>query len=176
MNKRKILAYLALILGLIMVQKSLVPIMFGGDHMPDIVLMFVLALAIIDGFDNFLPWALFAGLAYDVASRVAIGLHALIFVIIVYCVSFFSRRFLVDMRSTGAAMLLLFIVLATVVSHLFIAAWIGWNSHDARNFASALGNGWDIGIEAAYNMLMFIILFSAVRKLTKRRTILIRRG
>jgi len=171
MKKRKICAYLALILGLIMVQKSLIPILFGQQPMPDIVLMFVLALAIIDGFNDFLPWALFAGLAYDMASHLAIGLHALIFVIIVYCVSFFSRRFLVDMRSTGAAILLLFVVLATIISHLFIAAWIGWDSHNAQNFASALGNSWDIGSEVLYNALVFAVLFAAARKFTRRRTI-----
>lgn len=173
MIKGKFLAYTALIFACIIAQKSLIPIMFFGRRLPDIVLMLVLALAVIDGFDDFLPWAIGAGLAYDVAVGPVIGLHALIFVVVVYSVSFFSRRFLVDMRSMGVMTLLVFIILATLVSHLFVALWIGWDSRSALDFIGALGSGWDFAVQVSYDALAFIIIFSLARTYTKKNSALI---
>jgi len=173
MKKGKTYTYIALILLAIIAQKSLVPIMFFGRRLPDIVLMLVLALAIVDGFDDFLPWVIGAGLAYDVATRSAIGLHALIFVIVVYSVSFFSRRFLVDMRSMGVMLLLVFIILATLISHFFVALWIGWDSRSVFNGVGALGSGWDIAAHVLYNAVAFIIMFGLARNYTKKHIALI---
>jgi rod shape-determining protein MreD len=177
MRKEKILAYGLLFLLAIAAQKSLMPIMFGGQPLPDSVLMLVLALAITDGFERFWPWAVFAGLLYDLESATALGLHALIFILVTYFVSFFSRRFLVDMRSMGVAMLAFFIAAAALLSHLMVAAWMGWQANKGgRNFIGSFGGWRDLLWAIAYDALIFIFLFFIAKKLKKKKTVLISRG
>lgn len=113
--KKKIIYSLILLAALIL-QTSAVPVFFSRGFAPDLVLMLVLAWTIRDGFAGFLPWIIFAGLAYDALAYAPMGTHVLVLTLSAYLVSFFSRLFLVQIRGIGVFLLLIFVFLAMVLS------------------------------------------------------------
>lgn len=118
---KKNIIYAVVIVALLIVQTTVVPVVFGHEFPPDLVLMFALAWTIRDGFTAFLSWLVLAGLAYDALTYLPPGTHVLIFVSSAYLVSFFSRRFLVQIRGVGLALMLFLVLLSTLFSQIFMA-------------------------------------------------------
>lgn len=98
-------------------QVSLAPRLFFGGMAPDIVLVFVIIWATRQGFEKFWPWAVFAGLMVDILSLEPIGLSAASFLIIVFGISFLSKRFFVAQRGQNFLGVFVLVTLGTLVHH-----------------------------------------------------------
>ena len=156
---KKFFIYFLIIFFAIVLQVSSVPLFFKSDWPVDIVLMLVLAWTLIDGFDAFLKWAVFAGLLYDLATFSAVGLHVIIFALLAYSVSFFSKRFSVEIKGTGILLMMFFVSAATICSRAILLSHefgAGVIANDISKFWQTLGM---FSLAASCNLLIFFVLF-----------------
>ncbi len=164
---RKKIVYFILLFCAIIIQTSLLPLVSPGNIMGDIVLMLILAGAVIDGFFSFFSWAIFAGILYDLISYTTLGVHSIIFLLVVYFVSFFSRRFSVELRGVGLFLFSLFVVVATLTSRIISTLIISWDLQNINGFFRQLGSFSVISIQILYNIFFFFFCFIILRKTKK---------
>ena len=161
--KKKLVYFLIFIVAAIF-QLSFMPIVSGGHPSADAVLMAVLAWSVLDGFAAFLGWAIFFGLFYDLISYATVGVHALIFLAVVYFVSFFSRRFSMEFKGVGLLLFLAFVVVATLVSHAIIASTLAFQMGTLQGWWKSFGTAGSILIQLASNAILFLLCFAVIKK------------
>lgn len=159
--KKKIIYALVIFLS-IMVQTSSAAFFSNSNWLVDVVLMLVLAWTLIDGFDLFLPWAIFAGILYDLVAFSPIGLHVIIFSLLAYCVSFFSKRFSTEIKGMGILLVMFFTAAATIGSRAIIFFWEfgdGFFANDFSNFWMMVKFFIPVFF---YNLIIFFILYFVI--------------
>jgi rod shape-determining protein MreD len=161
------LIYGVVIFFAIIMQKSFLPIIFGENYYFDFVLMLVLAWSVHDGFFEFLPWAIIAGCLYDFFFYFSIGLHAILFSAVVYLVSFFSKRFSSDLRSSGVFLVIFFIVVTTIASNFFDIIVVNESQNVLNNFQEKFLKNYAIFYEIIINGILFAICYLAIRKIKR---------
>lgn len=164
--KKKII-YCLLILTSIVIQTSILPMVCQKCTLGDILLAFVLAGAILDGFGNFLGWAIFAGIMYDLASFSPAGVHSLIFLFITYFVSFFSRRFSVEIKGVGMVMFAAFVAAGTIFSRISMAFVNIGKPFSFDDFVKILGSPGELFLRIIVNIFLFIVCFILLKKIKK---------
>ena len=161
---KKKIVYIFIFLVIATAQLSFLPVIFGAGNVADGVLMAILAWSVIDGFFSFLSWAIFLGLFYDLISYSTIGTHALIFLLVVYFVSFFSRRITLEFRGMGLFLFLAFIVVATLLSHAIIALILAMKMQTLGGYFKSFGSMGSISLQFIYNAILFFLCFLLIRK------------
>ncbi|KKQ51136.1 MAG: Rod shape-determining protein MreD [Parcubacteria group bacterium GW2011_GWD2_38_11] len=164
--KKKIIYFLLLFCAIVL-QTSVLPLISPVYVTGDILLMLILVGSVLDGFFAFFWWAIFAGIIYDLASYMAVGVHALIFLLVVYFVSFFSRRFSVEIRGVGLALFMFFVVVATLVSRGIIALSIAWDLQTLDGYFREFGSLKIIGVQILFNIFLFFFCFFLLKKVKK---------
>ena len=149
---------------MVVLQKTALPAILHHGYLPDLVMMFVLAWTIAFGFENSLWLAIGAGSVYDLLSFVPIGTHVLIFVLIIYLVSFFSRRFSVDLKGTGVLLVLFFILASQIGSHMLLILAAGFESGFWKEFIGSLGNFKQFVLETLINCLLFFVNYAFLKR------------
>ena len=164
MKKKSV--YLIILLIAIIIQTSVLPVLMEKNSVSDNVLMLILAWSVIDGFAAFLGWAIFAGIIYDLASYTPVGIHVLVFLAIVYGVSFFSRRISLDLKGVGLLLILLFILGATFFSNLLIV--FSLTAEDFPHvFWQSLGSFSSLTIQVAVNAILFFVWYMIIKKVKR---------
>ncbi len=165
MNKKII--YCVIILFAILLQLSFLPLIIGASALGDAVLMLVLALAVIDGFTLSLSWAIVAGILYDFATYTTLGEHVIIFLLVAYVVSFFSRRLSVEVKGTGLLLLLLFIAVTTIISNWLLAIFLILGDKSIRFHMQAFGNFRLIVFQVCCNAIIFFLWYNLIGRIKK---------
>lgn len=164
--KKKVI-YLFIIFTATILQTSSAVFFLNHNWPADIILMLVLAWTLIDGFEEFLPWAIVAGLFYDLAYFSPIGTHILILAVLSYCLSFFSKRFSLEIRGTGLLLVMAFVVGTTLGSRIItVALEFGVDAlkTDLENFRILIG----VFLSSALlNLVIFFGLYFMIRKIEK---------
>ncbi len=164
---KKTIVYLLIIFLAIIFQISLVPLFFVSSWPVDIVLMLILAWTLIDGFDDFLKWTIFIGIIYDLMTFSTVGLHVIVFVILSYIVSFFSKVFSVEIKNTGIFLVALLVAVAVIGSRTAVLGYefgIDFISVDFHNLGLTLKMFFSA---VFYNLIIFFILFFAINKIER---------
>lgn len=161
---QKKIVYISIFVIAAIIQLSFLPVVATKYAAADVVLMLVLAWSILDGFFAFFSWAIFLGFLYDLISYSAVGTHALIFLIVLYFVSFFSRRFSVELKGAGLVLFLLFVLVATFISNGVIALILAWKMETVHNFWKSFGSPGYLLIQFAYNVVLFFLCFIVIKK------------
>ncbi|NTW27622.1 MAG: rod shape-determining protein MreD [Candidatus Moranbacteria bacterium] len=164
---KKKIVYCLILFCAIILQTSILPLISPMYATGDILLMFILVGAILDGFFAFFSWAIFAGIVYDLVSYTPVGVHALIFLLVVYFVSFFSRRFSVELRGIGLVLFLIFVIVATLLSRSVIVIMTTWNPQMLSFNWNVFGNFSVISVQIFSNMVLFFLTFIVLRKTKK---------
>ena len=164
---KKKFIYIIIILVAIVLQTSVLPAILNIDAVGDVVLMAILAWSVIDGFSAFLGWAITAGILYDLEAYSTVGEHVLIFLLVVYFVSFFSRRFPTDLKGIGSLLFIIFVVIATFVSRAIFALMTAWDFQTLQGYWGTFGNFRFIMLSVVYNEILFFIWFIALKKIKK---------
>lgn len=146
-------------------QLSFLPVLSGKNIAIDAMLMAILAWSVIDGFAAFLSWAVFFGLVYDLLSYSTVGTYALVFLLVVYFVSFFSRRFSMEPHGVGLIFFLLFIFVATFASSTIVSVVSAWNLKTLQGFWQTFGGFWPATIGLFFNTLLFFSFFIIIKKI-----------
>lgn len=162
---RKKIIYFGIILFAILLQLSFLPIINGNNFSADAVLMLVLAVAVLDGFAATLSWAIVAGILYDFATYAILGQHVLVFLLIVYLVSFFSRRLSVEVKGTGLLLLFLFVIAATLISNESSAFFSVSAKGSFKFYLRALGGSGSMIFQLGCNTLLFFLWYNLVKKI-----------
>ncbi len=148
-------------------QTSILPLISPAYATGDILLMFILTGAVVDGFFDFLWCAVFAGIIYDLVSYTPVGAHVLIFLFIVYFVSFFSRRFSIELKGVGLVLFLIFVIVATLLSRGVMTLLDAW---ELQTFSGALGEFGSFKVvvtQIILNIFLFFFTFIIFRKTKK---------
>ena len=161
---KKKFVYLFILIVVIIIQTSIIPVVSSFNTAGDIVLMTVLAWSVLDGFSAFIGWAIVAGMLYDLAAYSPIGEHAIIFLAVVYFVSFFSRRLSLEFKGIGWLLFFMFIIVATFLSRSIIALAMAWDMQTFHGYWQMFGNLKSITLQVIYNGMLFFILFFLLRK------------
>lgn len=142
----------------------MLPVVSGSKIIGDIVLMLVLAWSIIDGFFAFIGWAVIAGIMYDLAAYSFVGEHVIIFLLVVYFVSFFSRRLSLEVKGIGKILFFVFVIVTTFISRSIIALATAWDNRTFHGYWQTFGDFNFILIQIACNGIFFLILFLFIKK------------
>ena len=164
--KKKIVYGLILFCAIIL-QTSVLPLVSPIYAVGDILLMLILAGSILDGFFAFFWWAIFAGIVYDLVSYTAVGVHALIFLLVVYFVSFFSRRFSVELKGVGLVLFVIFVIVATLVSRGVVDLLTVWDLQTLNSYFKEFGSLKIISVQILYNIFLFFFCFVLLKKAKK---------
>jgi rod shape-determining protein MreD len=164
---KKKFVYCLIFFCAIILQTSILPIISPAYATGDVLLMLILAGSIIDGFFDFLWWAVFVGIVYDLVSYTTVGAHALIFLLVVYFVSFFSRRFSVELKGVGLILFMIFVIVATLSSRMVMTLLIAWDLQTLSGYFKEFGNLKIISIQVLYNMFLFVFSFMVFKKTKK---------
>lgn len=163
MKKKAI--YFLLFVAAIILQTSVAPLVFKSNAPGDVVLMLVLAGVILDGFSDFFWWAIFAGILYDLASFVQLGVHALIFLLSIYFVSFFSRRFSVELKGVGIFLFMIFVVVASIISRVVLAFSISADMQSYAKFFALIGGPGLMALQIGFDVILFVLCFYLLKKI-----------
>lgn len=163
----KKLAYIIIFLIVAFFQLSFLPIVSPQGVAIDAVLMAILAWSVIDGYYSFFNWAIFFGFLYDLVSYSFFGTHALIFLLVMYSVSFFSRRVSIDFKGIGIIIFLFSILLATFLSNLVTAGISAWKYETLHGFWQSFGGFKASMIGLMFNTFLFFIFFSSIKKIKR---------
>jgi len=161
---KKKLVYLFILIIAIIIQTSLMPVILNSNTTGDAVLMIVLAWSVLDGFSAFIGWAIVAGILYDLAAYSPIGEHAIIFLAVVYFVSFFSRRLSIEFKGIGWLLFFMFIVVATFLSKIIIALAMAWDLQTFHGYWQMFGNLKSITLQIIYNGILFFLSFFLLKR------------
>lgn len=162
MNKK--LVYISIFILICFVQLSFLPVLSGSGVAVDALLMAILAWSVIDGYYSFFNWAIFFGFLYDLASYATVGTHALIFLFVLYFVSFFSRRLSIDLRGIGIVLFLLSIFVATFLSNSIIAGVAAWKIQSLHGYWQSFGGFKASLISLTLNTAFFFLMFYFIRR------------
>lgn len=164
---KKFFIYFSIIFLVVIFQTSSIAFLFDLNWMVDVVLMLVLAWTLLDGFEEFFPWVIFIGVLCDLAHFTPIGLHVLILSLLAYGVSFFSKRFSVEIKGTGILVVMFFVAAATLGSRIILLFW----EVDSSALLVDLSNFWItlrmFSLTFFYNLLIFFFLFFILGKVEK---------
>jgi rod shape-determining protein MreD len=158
--------YFGIILLAILIQTSFEPVFAPAHISGNVVLMLVLAMAVLEGFSSSLTWAIVAGILFDFASYGIVGQHVMIFLLIFYGVSFFSRRLSVDVKGTGLLLLLLFVIASTFVSRGMLAGFVFLQNRTV-DYWQVFGSLNQFIFQIGYNVFLFSLWFNVVKKIRK---------
>ncbi|MEI7891275.1 MAG: hypothetical protein WCI36_04915 [bacterium] len=164
---KKNIIYAIVLFFAIVLQTSVLKLIAPTSVVGDIVLMLVLAGAIIDGFFSFFWLAVFFGIVYDLVGYVQVGSHAIVFLLIVYFVSFFSRRFSVELGGVGLVWFFFFVVFATILSNGTMAFLVAFDLQNFNTYFKEFGSFKNIFIQIFYNVFLFLISFVVLKKIKK---------
>lgn len=162
---KKKLVYLFILIVAIIIQTSLMPVILSFNTTGDFVLMTVLAWSVLDGFSAFIIWAIVAGILYDLAAYSTVGEHAIIFLAVVYFVSFFSRRLSLEFKGIGWLLFIMFIIVATFLSRSIVALMMAWDMQTVHGYWQMFGSLKSITLQIFYNGILFFILFFLLRRI-----------
>lgn len=162
---RKKLVYIFILISAIVIQTSILPVVSGSRVAGDVVLMAILAWSIIDGFFAFVGWAIIAGILYDLSAYSPVGEHSIIFLLVVYFVSFFSRRLSIELRGIGWLLFFIFVIVATLISRSVIALAEVWNNQTFHGYWYIFGDLKSIIIQIICNSILFFVLFFLLKKI-----------
>jgi len=165
MNKKFL--YLVILLAAIIWQTSIAPVVSNSGPAGDAVLMAVLAWSILDGFYSFIGWAVVAGILYDLAAYSPVGEHVLIFLAVVYFVSFFSRRLSLEFKGVGLALFFTFVIAITLFSHGVINLIAAWDMQTLQGYMKSFSPLSSLALQVVYNELLFFFWLFALRKIKK---------
>ncbi|KKQ12238.1 MAG: hypothetical protein US25_C0059G0001 [Candidatus Moranbacteria bacterium GW2011_GWE1_36_7] len=161
--KKKFVYFVILFLAIIL-QTSALPLILPGKAVGDVVLMLVLAGVVLDGFFGFFWWAIFFGIFYDLAVYQIIGTSSLTFLLLVYFVSFFSRRFSVELKGLGLLFFVGFVVVASIISHIIATLPLVLHEKGFSVLLQSFGSLKIFSLEIFYNLLLFLVCFIILRK------------
>lgn len=162
---KKKLVYTFILIVSIIIQTSILPVIAKTGIAGDVVMMTVLVFSILDGFYAFLGWAIFTGILYDFASYSLIGTHVFIFLLIVYFVSFFSRRFSVERKFVRIILFSMLIIVSTLFSRIIIALETVWVTRVFQGFWKTFGNLESFVFQVACNTILFLLWFVILKKI-----------
>lgn len=161
---KRIFLYAAIISLVVVLQKTAMPVIFHYGYLPDLLMMLVLAWTIAYGFENSLWLAILAGFIYDLLSFMPTGTHVLIFVLMIYFVSFFSRRFLVDLKGTGALLVLFFIIGSQIGSDALFTLTASSGNGFWKEFGGSFGNFQQFMLETLINWGLFFMCYAFLKR------------
>ncbi len=164
---QKKIIYSALILLAILLQLSFLPALAGKNLPGDAVLMLVLAMAVLDGFALALNWAIVAGILVDFATYGTLGEHVIVFLLVIYVVSFFSRRLSVEVKGTGRLLFFLFVAAASLISNGLLLTFLFLENKLVKSQLQFFSSSKGFLLQIICNTVLFFLWYQVVKKIKK---------
>jgi rod shape-determining protein MreD len=164
---KKRIVYIIILLIAVLAQVSILPAISTTNAVGDAALMAVLAWSVLDGFSSFIGWAILAGIFYDLAAYSPMGEHVLIFSVIVYSGSFFSRRLSFELKAVGLFLFFALVVAATLLSRGIGALIVAADAQTLAGYWKNFGGLGTVVREIIYNEILFSLWFVMLRKTKK---------
>lgn len=162
---KKFLSALAIILLLVIFQTSLLAPWFGDYFYPDLLLVFVVSVVAIFGFQSTWSWIVLGGLIMDLFAYSRIGTHVIIFMLSAYAISFVSRRFSIGDRGLGLGLI---VVLMPFISLLGFWGVPFLNGISPVGKMFSANSFYSVSLITLENLLLFFIFYPTLLKLKKR--------
>ena len=100
-------------------------------------------------------------------SAISLPFHVLIFLLVVYMVSFFSRRLSVEVKGTGILLFLLFIIIATLISNVLLTAFLILGDGSIKLQPQFLSILKLILFQTGGNAVLFFLWYNLIKKIKK---------
>ncbi len=164
---RRFIVYFLVVLLAVILQSNFFSLIFPNQWCGNLVLMLVVVGTLMDGFEPFLGWTILAGVFFDLASFSFLGQSVIIFTLASYGVSFFSKRFAMEIRGSGLLWVVFFVIMSTLGERILMFWWqfgFTWSDKNFSNFFP-----WTSGIFCAlvFNFLVFFGWLWLLRRLRK---------
>lgn len=160
---------IAIIFLIIFVQLNFLNLIMAENRLLNLSILAVISWVIISGFEKMWLWIVLIGLLNDVFLASRLGPNILFFILFAYLISFVSRRFIIERRLSGFALVAIFILagnfLGSTFDFLFSEAKIfeEFMSHVQNYFRD-----WKyfIGINI-FSGICFFFVYSLINKVEK---------
>lgn len=164
---KKKIVYSLIFFSAIVLQTSVLSVICSKCAIGNIVLAMILAGVVLDGFLGFWRWAIFVGIVFDILSYSPIGVHALIFLLSIYFVSFFSQRFTVEIQGVGIALLAMLVGVATLILRIIPSIVNSSNLLLEKQYREFFGSPHEIALQIIFNFILFfgcLVVFKKIKK------------
>jgi rod shape-determining protein MreD len=163
--KKNILIF-AIIISSIVLEISFLPNFFSSQHVPSLILIFVIFLSVWDESKNFWKWAFLAGILFDLLSFQLLGLHAFSFLAVSLFSRFISKRFLASQAGWNLLIISVLIFLGSWLSDWLIIVFVKLEYFFREGKYLEGLDFWNSGIfyRAFYGAVLGIFLYSSIKK------------
>lgn len=164
---KKIFLILAIIILAVILETSVLPLLFSGGNIPDLTLVLLVSGVAVFGFQSVWIWGIAAGFILDIFSFRKIGTSIFSFAIFSYSISFFSRRLIFEEKIGGVFSSSVFIVLMTIFNNIWInLASFGFKFEKILNVKALIS--WEIIWKSVLNLILFYLFVILLKKQKKK--------
>jgi len=135
------MALFMLILTGVLVQTSVLTIVFPRGQAPNVVLLVIIAWIIAVGFDKIWPWVITAGIIMDLAFFEPLGKNVILLTLASCAVDFFSNRLPTESRAGKIITAFFVSALAAALDSFFNIFFIGPMPFAVKNIAVQIAAG-----------------------------------
>ena len=166
---KKEIIILAVVFFSVILQASFFPLFFLARNVPDFVLVFLVSLAVIFGFQRVWIFAIITGFVMDIFSLGRVGINVVSFVFSCYLVSFFSKRVLLG-EKTGGIFSGIFLISAVTFFHNFWVIFSGLEFSFQQMWGAKLSFFWGFGWKLLFNLVVFFLSLLVFKRFEKRNS------
>ena len=159
--------FLLIALSLVIFQTSLLAPWFADYFCPDLLLVCVVSIVAIFGFQATWNWIALVGLIFDIFTYSRIGTHVIVFILSAYVISFVSRRFSIGERGLG---LLLIVALMPFVTLLDFWGGPFLSGISAGRGLFSLQTFYSTVVIALENLVLFSMVYPIILRIKKQHT------
>ncbi len=151
---------------IVLFQVSFLNVVFS-DTFVNALLAITIALILSRGFFHSWPWIIYIGLLFDILASGSIGISPIILILFAYGISFLSRRFLVEHKTSGTVLAVFFMIITSILyfpsmallKHVILNTPLSWNTlmMYASNIHPVSGS--------FLNALLFILLYGVILRI-----------
>lgn len=152
---------LAVIILATLFQVSFLSVFFSEYRTPSVIVALVVAWTVCVGFDDIFFWIILLGIVLDVVGFQPLGANIIPLILIVYFVSFVSRRFLIEHKVWNSTIMMFFVAAATLFYYFFLVLFSGF---DDFLFVKSFLFWKTAAIQTIYNAILFLFVYFLLRK------------
>jgi len=159
--KKNIFIFLSIILAVI-IQTSILPFCFSEKNIPDVILIVLISVISVFGFQYTWIWVIISGIILDIISFFVVGSNVFSFIFFSYVASFFSRRIVLGEKSGGIIVGIIFVSFVTFFHNLWIhliSAGFKFQKIWEIKFFLLESVGWKI----IFNLILFFVFILLLR-------------
>lgn len=160
---------ISVVLFIIFLQINFFNLIFLQDQSINLAMLMIISWIIIRGFEKMWLWVVILGFLSDIFLGGRVGIHVVFFILFAYFISFISRRFIIERRFSGFALVMIFILVGNFIFSLldlFLKSndFLGEAGIYIKNY---FGQGGKFFLASILSGILFYLIYNLVSKVER---------